>query len=384
MKSLVLKGLAAAIVVAVVLVPAATAKSGNPLALLPLPKDALGAPAASLDISRPSGTRNNNGSSTLRKLGRVTGYQLTYGDFFIADPVGVSLVKTSVDQYTTAGNAMHALPFWQQRTLRNIDDLTMLNLTTAVSDLAVSGISQPHWARLQTVSVTNYGTQYIVTIEFSDDRYVLDVAVQAGSQDLATSYAVSTAHKLDKRLHRWLSGRLQGTPVALPGPGDQGPPASGPDPATMVLQGGDLPNLTLDSEGYNLFPSALSAYDAGFYPGGPFRSVYQYVDLMQSTNSAAYVAAYCLAEYIHEDLEYSAHYYVQVTPVDVSAVGDEAQAEIVTISGYGYTRSIGVVELHSGVVADLVYTYDRLPEHASDVQALAQAAADRLDAALGP
>jgi hypothetical protein len=377
----VVKGLAAALVVAAVFVPGESAKTANPLALLPLPHSALGAPAASLDISRPSGGKSFSGR-LLRQLGRLSGYQLTYGNFFIADPAGLSMVQTGIDQYTTAYNAQHALPFWKKRALHQ-DDLTRLDLTTTIAPLVVAGITQPHWATLQTFSVTGYGSQFIVKVELSDSNYVLDVTAQAGTQDLATSFAISAAQKLDKRLNRWLSGHLHGTPVALPPYPDQGPPASGPDPATMMLQTGDFaPTTYLDGEGYDLFPAALSTYTAYFSPAGPFDEVYQSAMLMPSSNSAAYVDAVNAASSIYYQLEYSKHAYVQVTPVDVTAVGDEAQAEIVTISSYGYTRSNAVITLHSGAAADIIYAYGHTPLKASDVQALAQAAADRLDAAV--
>src|SRR5207244_3569764 len=102
---------------------------------------------------------------------------------------------------------------------------------------------------------------------------------------------------------------------------------------------------------------------AGFDLGGPhafygyaYNYVYQSVSLMPSANSAAYADAYQGAEAIYYSLEYHASYaYIQVTPVDLSAVGDEAQGEIVTISSDGYTRSEAVVTLHSGSVADFVF-----------------------------
>src|SRR5262249_31266234 len=154
---------------------------------------------------------------------------------FIADPVGVSYVRTRVDKYTTASNATYALPFWKKRAFRDAPDLTALNLTTTASYLSLSGIGHPHWATIQTFSVTNYGSQYEIEVESSDGKYLLDVVVSAGSKDLATSFAVSAAGKLDNRLHAWRSGRLHGQPVTLPDEPKQGPPASGPDPATMLL-----------------------------------------------------------------------------------------------------------------------------------------------------
>jgi hypothetical protein len=394
-RSSLLKAVAAALVVAAVLVPGAFASdpASVKLNLLPLQKAQLGSEAVNLHISRPSGGKPNYGSRALEGLGRLGGYQLTYGSFFLADPVGLSYVQTGVDEYRTPGNAKRALPYWKKRTLREIEDLTQLNMTATVAPLAISGIAHPHWARIQTFSVTNYGTQYLVTAEFSDGNYVLDVGVQAGSQDLATSYAVSTAKKLDDRLHLWLSGHLQASPVTLPPFPHEGPPASGPDPSTMLLHVDDLgPNAQLSSEGYDFFPASLSTYSASFDLGGPtgyfgysYNYVYQVVSLMPSTNSAAFAAAYQAAESIYYTLDGNESYaYTQVTPVDLSAVGDEAQGEIVTISSDGYTRSQAVVTLHSGAVADVVYERGNTPILASDVQTLAQAAADRLDAALGP
>jgi hypothetical protein len=158
----------------------------------------------------------------------------------------------------------------------------------------------------------------------------------------------------------------------------------------MMLQEDDLPpSMELYSEGYEDFPAALSSHSASYYAessSGPFSNVYQTASLMPSTNSAAYAGAFRGAELLTEQLEYYSYpgYFTQVTPVDLSAVGDEAQGEIITISGDGYTRSVAVITLHSGSVADVVFASRRIPIDPSDVAPLAQAAADRLDAALGP
>jgi hypothetical protein len=407
-----LKGLAVAVVVAAVLVPAAAAKSRAPapelpsllslpqsklglaaakshhsgvkLALLPLPKSKLGPAAAHLKIAFGSGPQPSY-SSEEKKLGRVTGYMLMYGSPFLANP-GLDEVSTSVDAYKTARKAKHAVPYWKKEEFGSFfKQLTQLNLTATVAALPAPAIGGRHWAELVTMSVPNYGSVYLVSEELSDGKYVLDLEVAAGSQALAKSYAAAKARLLDKRLHLGLNGRLHGHPAALPEDPPDGPPATGFDPATAALEESDLPGAEIQYQGYDWFSGALSSYDVEFQPGGSFDSVEQTINVMPTTNSAGFVASFIPALAVAEFVSYGGpNETIQVTPVDVSAVGDEAQAYVLSISGPSETEEVAVVALHSGPVADIVYALEttNLSVDPADVQTLAQSAATRLDAAL--
>jgi hypothetical protein len=379
-RSSILKGVAVALVAAAVLVPAAAAKphhQGLDLALVPLPKARLGSAAAGLQIAPASGPRFD-------VTGRHVGYTLAYGSLFHANP-GLDEVATGVVEYKTVRAARRALVHDKKEYFSRsgfIGNLTQLNLTATEASLTVPAVGDGHFAALLALSVANYGSVYLVDEEFRDGKHILDLAVAAGSQDLATSYAASKARILDNRLHLGLNGRLHGHPVALPKRTHPGPPADGPDPKTAALQTSDLPGSAIDWQGYDYVYGALSTYELGFEPGGSFAEVDQIVNVMPSTNSAGFLSAFLGAYLIAFSLDSYASDSPQVTPVDVSAVGDEAQAAIVSGLGAGSKASQVVVTLHSGSVADIVIAQSSTTINPSAVQTLAQAAATRLDAAL--
>jgi hypothetical protein len=365
------KGLAVALVAAVVLVPAAAAKSHHPglnLARVPLPKARLGAAAAGLQL--------NEGSGAQTDAGAVSGYELDYGSLFLANP-GLDEVETSVNAYKTARAARHALTKSKQQFVGSsavFANLSRLELTVTAGLLSVPAIGHTHWAAIETFSVANEVSAYVVAVELRDGKYLLDSIAAAGSQKQAESFAAAKARALDKRLHLALKGRLHGHAVAAPKYRKPGPPAKGTDPATAVLQTSDLPGSVIDDKEYtNSFDVDLSTYEVSFHPAGSFASVDQTVSLMPSANSAAFVAAFIGA--IEVGVISSSG---TGTAVDVSAAGDDAQAEIVS----GTTINIAVVTLHSGSVADTVFAESSTTIDPTAVQTLAQAAATRLDAAL--
>jgi len=340
---------------------------------VPLPKAQLGAAAAGLQIAESSGPQSNGAA--------VAGYQLGYGSLFLANP-GLDEVETSVNEYKTAHAAKRALAKEKKEALRSLArfaGLTQLNLTITGAPLSVPEIGHTHWAMLEAFSVVNHSSAYVVGVEFRHGKYVLTSVAIPGSQQLAESYAAAKARALDKRLHLGLNGRLHGRPVALPKHPKPGPPASGADPATAVLQTSDLPGSVITDQGYSSFDVALSEYDVSFEPAGSFDVVHQSVMLMPGSSSAAFVAAFIGA--IEFAFLSGAPGSAVVTPVDVSAVGDEAQAEIVSTSGLGATN-VTIITLDRGAVGDIVFAQSAATIDATAVQALAQSAATRLDAAI--
>jgi hypothetical protein len=333
-RSSMLKGLAVAIVVAAVVVPAAAAKphhSALNLALIPLPKARLGAAAAALTVTSSQSGAFTNGKAE-------AGYQLTYGSPFLSN-AGLDYVETFVNEYKSVRAAKRDLVANKKEALRNLaifTGLSQLNLTASGQPTAVPGIRHSHWAVLETFSVANYGSVYLVGVDYRDGKYILESAAAAGSQQLALSHAATDARILDGRLHLGLKGRLHGHPVELPKPPKPGPPASGTDPAMAVLQTSDLAGSLIEDKGYSSSEAALSSYELSFHPAGSFDSVQQTVTLMPSVNSAAFVAAFSGAI----DIElFSGLSGGTVSPVDVSAVDDDAQAAIISSSGSGATST---------------------------------------------
>ena len=181
--SLLLKGLAVAALIAAVGVPTASATTHSrvKLPLIPLQKSALGSAASSLTISLGSGPQPNEGSRKLKQLGRITGYQLIYGNLLIAGG-GLDSVQTSVDKYKTAADAKRALSFWKKLTLTQTDGLSQLDLKATMAQTSVPRIGQGRWGTVATYSIPNNTPLYFVNEEFADGRYVLDLAIGAGSE----------------------------------------------------------------------------------------------------------------------------------------------------------------------------------------------------------
>jgi len=375
------KGFAVLLVLAAVLVPAAMAASQHRqhpslnLALVPLPKARLGPAAAGLDLAPGSG-KETDGS------GREIGYELLYGSPFLSNP-GLDEVVTRVERFKTRRDANQSLALSKKQLLGELANFTQLNLTSTTSPLSISGIGDRRWGVLATFSVANYGSLYDAFESFSDGKYVLELVVVAGSQDLATTFVAAKAHMFDRRLDLGFDGRLHGHPVALPKfPPKLGPPASGPDPATAVLQTSDLPGSQVDYEDYSWLSGALSAYAVNFQPaGGAYDSVNQIVSVMPTTNGAAFVDAFIGAEELAFLVAFHPGSTVASTPVDVSAAGDEAQAAIASVTGPSLTANVAVVTLHSGPLADIVLAESKTTIDPATVQTLAQSAATRLDAA---
>ncbi len=118
------KALLCAALAAAVLVPTASAGRSHSLklALVPLQRSALGSAAAGLSLARDSGPVSNASAAshtpdatpaTLKKLGRLGGYALEYGNAFTGAP-GLTDVRTGIDRYKTAADARKALAFWQK------------------------------------------------------------------------------------------------------------------------------------------------------------------------------------------------------------------------------------------------------------------------------
>jgi len=379
-----LKGLAVVALVAAVVVPAASAKSpaAVKLSIIPLQKSALGSAASSLSIALGSGPQSNQGSPKLKRLGRITGYQLIYGSLLNAGS-GLDMVQTSVDKYKTAADAKRALPFWKKLILGQAEGLSQLDLTASVVQIPVPRIGVGRWGTVFTYSIPDNPSLYFVNEEFAVGRYVLDLAVGAGSESFAKSFANKTARALERRLVLAVAGRLHGHPAKLPKPPKAGPPPSGPDPVSMVLTQSDLPSSTVQQEGYDSVPVALSTYDVIFQPAGAFDDLFQTVSVMPTPASAAYLAAFNGADEIANELFFAGPAFTKVTPVDVSSAGDNAQAAIVEISGGGETLNEAVVTLNTGPASDFLIADSSRSIDPVDVQKLAQAAANRLNIGLG-
>ena len=384
------KLLLGAVLVAATLVPAAaSARSASQveLALVPLPKSALGAAGRALPLARDSGVTSNakeasNASGnvtakTLKRLGRVSGYMLDYGNT-LGDSAGIRQIQTEIEQYRTAGDARNGLAFWRRQELGNTS-LKKLGIDFVVTKLGLPGIPGSHWVYAATVSIKGLEPIHGVDAEIQDGQYLLDVTVSAGSSAAAAQLVPKVARAFHERLQLALAGHLHGKRVALPQPLKPGPPAHGPKPAALVLKKADLGSATVVHKGYvsptNGFdPNALSVYDLTMGPAGSFALVSQEIVVGGSALEAQYFGAIALSGVL------AGLGKTKATPVDLSSVGDNARGVMFAAGVGGHKAYEALVILSHGAYLDFFVAASTSAFAGSGVQSLAQTAAKRLDA----
>jgi hypothetical protein len=390
------KALLVAALAAAVLVPTASANRQHrvKLALVVLPKSALGAPGRSLAVSRDnSGVVSNADASnssfagkanTFSKLGRVTGYDLSYGDPY-SGRAGVTLIETGVDEYKSSADAKRGLAFWQKDDPK-IVALVPYGLPVSVKALKAPKVGRHRFAVGTSFTVPNATPVAIVDAQFTDGRYVLKADVAAGSLSAAAGVVARLERKLDHRLRLAEPGHLRGKPVKLPPGLGAGPPTGGPDLATLALTTSDFSGqATIADQGYSA-PSApsLSDYSLDMQPAGTFADLSQIVDWFPAANDATVLSrfeAVAFAYVFAKGLLTGAP--GQFTPVDLSTAGDGAYGGIVSVASPGQpTVYLAVVGLSSGPAGDFVLAGSQSQLQSSDVSKLAQVAANRLNTGL--
>jgi opacity protein-like surface antigen len=383
------------VLVAAVLAPAASASQSHrvKLAVVVLPKSALGAAGGSLAVSPDSAVISNlaasasaisSTASTFDDLGRITGYALTYGDQY-SGRAGITEISTSVDKYKTSAAAKRGLAFWRKDDPK-ITVFQPYGLPVTVKALKTTKVGTRRFAEGTTITVPPAAALNLVDEHFTDGRYELRVSVAAGSLSAAADLAGKLARKLDHRLRLAEAGRLRGKPVKVPPRLDSGPPPGGPDLATLALTSADLGGQATiqDDEYATPSPPAISTYLRDMEPAGDFADLSQFIDWFPAADDATQLArfegvafAWAFSEQVLASVP------GQFTPVDISAVGDNAYGAIVSIAQQGQpTVYVGIVALSSGQAADLVLVARNAPIQASDLLKLAQTTANRFDTGL--
>jgi hypothetical protein len=361
---------------AAVLVPSASASRphGPSLALVPLPKSALGSAAATFSLSHDSGPVSNaNAAShtasatpkTFRKLGRVNGYGLEYGNAFTG-AAGITDVRTSIEEYKTFADARRALVFWQ----KNDAALSGLNnpsfsVTSAPVKLPAPAAKTSHFAYLTSYSAANIAPVSGIDEQVADGRYVLDVIVTAGDPAEAEALAPTLAAKLDARFRLWRKGRLHAKPVKLPRQ-KAGRPPGGPNLSVLALRKSDLGGKVSVSRGYVVDPTAISDYSVFMLPAGPFDALDQEIEWFPVANEASFLADFENATALAAP---------GTTALDLSSVGDGAQGSVTPGS-----FSEGQVFLSSGHLAEFIFMGRQGKISSAAVAGVAGAAARRIDA----
>jgi hypothetical protein len=370
------RALLGATLAAVVLVPAASASRTHrvQLALIPLPKSALGSAVQGFALAHDSGGVSNaeaaahsadGTAAKLKKLGRLGGYALEYGNAFTGAP-GITDVRTSVERYKTATDAKRGLAFWQKEdsALGRVDQPGFAVTNVPVD---VPAVGKGHFAYLTSYSASNFAPVSGLDEQVADGRYVLDVIVTAGSASAAEALAPSLAKKLDARLRLALKGRLHAKPVKLPRL-KAGPPPGGPDLTKLALKTSDLVGKAIVAKGYVVDPTAVSDFSVLMLPAGQFDLLDQEIEWYPSANEASFFADFEQA---------AARTQAGATVLDLSSLGDGAQGTVVQ----GSPLSAGLVAFSSGQLAEFLFVGVKRTIHADDVTSIAQTAAAKIDAA---
>jgi hypothetical protein len=185
---------------------------------------------------------------------------------------------------------------------------------------------------------------------------------------------------VDQRLQLAERSRLRAKPVKLLPPLKAGPPASGPDLATLTLTSSDLTGtVTVGDHAYVVDPEALSAYMLDMNPAGQYDDLSQEIEWYATANEATVITSLEQA-IVASEFGALIGSTPTITPADLSSVGDNAQGEILEFSVNGQSVYIGMVGLSRGQASDFILFTSTSPLQASDVQIVAQAAATHLDA----
>lgn len=388
-----IRGLLVGALAGLLLVPLASAASVRQvqLALVPLPKSALGTAARSLPLARDSGVISNaeaaseaSGGVTgkrLMHLGRVSGYNLDYGEF--RNGAGIHSIQTAVERYRSPADARKGLAFWRRDELDNAA-LKKLGLHFSLQKLRPAGIPGPHWVYAGTIVIKGLNPIAGVDAELQHGQYLLDVSISASSTSAAARLVPGIARRLDQRLGLALAGRLHGKPVQLLRPLKPGPPAHGPKPAALMLKTSDLGSTAkvvqkrYSKPKNSLDPAALSVFDLTMSPAGSYFVVSQEMLVESSKLEAQYFAAIAMTS-----ATAGLGKVGKVTPVSLTGVGDNARGELLQVTISGQSAYVAVVVLTHGAYLDFVDAASATPPTSADVRGLAELAAKRLDKGFG-
>lgn len=373
-----MRALPLAALAALLLVPAASATRSHHvrLAVVPLPKSAIGVAAASFPVAYDSGRISNAEAAshspdattkTFKKLGRLDGYALEYGNAFTGD-AGVTYVRTAVDRYATAADARRALAFWKKEdaALSRLDNPSF-SVTSVPVKLPRPASGTTHFAYLTSYSASNIVPVSGIDEQIADGRYVLDVIVTAGSASVAEALAPNLAQKLVARFRLERRGRLHAAPVKLPRQ-KAGPPPGGPDLSALRFRASDLVGKVTVGRGYVVDPAAISDYSVFMLPAGQFDVLDQEIEWYPVANEASFYADFANATTLARHGS---------TALDLSGVGDGAQGSVTA----GASFDTGQVFFSSGRLAEFIFVASQDAIDSTDVLSLAQVAASRIDAA---
>lgn len=250
------------------------------LAVMVLPKDALGSAARGLDVDLDCGFTDNAAAADatldptdtagqLTRAGRVAGYDLSYSDLSLvplARGSGLLAIGSSVDLF----ESNEAAGAFLTKQVRDAQRLRGKRLEPGVG-LVASGtfpagrIGDRSVGLRETVAMFGkrmYGT----IVGFRIGALVAGVEVERTDAKDVTPLAKRLARLLAARVRLAAGGKLNAQPVALaPIARKAQPPAGGPDLAAMALTLRDLPKgTTLVRQGYVDDDTSIGSYEREF------------------------------------------------------------------------------------------------------------------------
>ncbi|HEY2353323.1 MAG TPA: hypothetical protein VGH79_00295 [Gaiellaceae bacterium] len=346
---------------------------------------------AGLDLLPPNGYIYSSGYTDFTRLGRVDGYALDYGDEF-AGSTGVMEIRSGVEEYATPADAKRGLNAWRKEDARAARSYNSPLLPITVTSVKPSAVGKFRFADLITLAAPNLNPIVKLDEQVTYGRYILDLTVTAGSESAAEEAAPHLLHALSNRLRRLLGGhKVAGGEVELPPQPPFGRALGGPALSDLILEPADVgqPHPVYLSQGYSVLPPALSAFVMDIAPAGIYDDLQQQVGWWPTATEAMYGETYEAQLFFLSgevvtcvgcSRPAGSGSGVTVTPVDLSAVGDGAVGYIV--NGFGVSQAR--ITLANGRAGESIEAVSKTTLQASDVQSLAQAAADRLDAGLAP
>jgi hypothetical protein len=346
------------------------------LALMPLPKAALGPSALSLPLDPDSGVQTNADAASnafgrvaaadLARIGRLSGYDLDYNDAAgkaIVAGHGLLEAETGVELYRDPASATRGLAFWRQDTTRAAK-LHTPGLAFSMTPFPVNGLGPSTFSVSASIKLKGKPPFYGAQIMFQVDRLLAAVSLSSPQASEVQQLAPPLARQLKARIGLVLAGKISGAPVPLPGKAKAGPPPNGLDLSALALRPGDLGQSRLVSQGYRLDTdlNPISEYQRELSPAGSFANFREQVALFHSPTEASYTFG-LLAELLSSTQAMKTILGAEksrdlrswvATPVSVNA-GDEARAVVAKLGGAtGVTGYAGFVIVRVGSTTEFV------------------------------
>jgi hypothetical protein len=187
------------------------------LALMPLPREALGPDAAALTLARDSGIDSNasaaknagggTSAADLARQGRISGYILDYTAPPTVSPQRLLAVETLAELYRTRANAVGGLAFWRgvtQRlggTKRNGVAISLVPFAARVGDGA--------FAFELTYKLGGRTVGYVGDVVFRTGSLLGAVFVTSRDRAGLRARTVALAAKLLTRIHAVEGGKIR-------------------------------------------------------------------------------------------------------------------------------------------------------------------------------